>query len=97
MGTYLGVNAVKKYAGNYGPIKHPNEKQPDVPPGCFLVVIVCNGVWSIAPEVTDKSEYDEFYNSFRAGNWLSFEIYAVNESDRDKCPDEGRVPCDFRS
>jgi len=93
MGTYLGVNAVIKHAGNYGPINHPNEKQPDIPDGRFLVAVVCNGVWSIAPEVTDKREYDEFYNSYCQGNWLSFKVYAVKEEDRDKCPDEGRVPC----
>ena len=96
MGTYLGVNSVVKYAGAFGPIIHVNEKQPEVPKGRFLVAVVCNGVWSIAPEVTDEIEYNELYNSYCAGNWLSFKLYAIKEEDRDKCPDEGRVPCSYR-
>ena len=93
MGTYLGVNAVIEKGEQ---VTMYNDK-PQKPKGTFLVAIVCNGIWSIAPEVTDQREYDEFYNSYCQGNWLSFKVYAVNESDRDNCPDEGRVPCGFRS
>ena len=89
MGTYLGVNTVMEN----GELVTIYNDQPQVTSGKFLVAIVCNGLWSIASEVTDKREYDEFYNSYCQGNWLSFKVYAVNESDRDKCPDEGRVPC----
>jgi len=89
MGTYLGVNAVIKH----GEQIHTYDKQPQIPSGKFLVAIICNGIWSIAPEVTHESEYDEFHRAYCAGLWLSFKVYAVNESDRDICPDEGRVPC----
>ena len=89
MGTYLGVNAVKEH----GEQINADDKQPRIPPGKFLVAIICNGIWSIAPEVTPESEYDEFHRDYCAGHWLSFKVYAVNESDRDNCPDEGRVPC----
>ena len=92
MGTYYGVKAVME-KGEHVTIYNDRPQKPN---DTFLVAIVCNGIWSIAPEVTDKREYDEFYNSYCAGNWLSFKVYAVKESDRNTCPDEGRVPCGFR-
>jgi len=90
MGNYLGVNAVKKFGNEqsvFGRTK-PNVKKDE-----FLVAIVCNGVWAIAPEVTVKSEYEEFYNSYSQGNWLTFKVYIISEENREKCPDEGRVDC----
>ena len=90
MGTYFGVSKVENIGYRIIPVAG---EQPVASPDAFLVAVVCNGVWAIAPEVTDKCEYEAFYNSYSQGNWLSFKVYAIRNEDRDKCPDEGRVPC----
>lgn len=91
MGNYLGVNAVKE-KGNKIISMVPNE-QPTIPTGKFLVMILCNGLWALAPEVTDPEEYQVFYDGYSQGHYLSFTVYAVPESERDNCKDEGRQPC----
>ena len=91
MGTYLGVNAVKRI-GKLVTLIFPGQR-PEVPNDSFLIAIICNGLYAIAPEVTDSKEYDYFYQSYAAGNWLTFKVYAVPESERSNCEDEGRQPC----
>lgn len=86
MGTYHGVNAVK---ANGNKLQIPRGTKPDCPDGCYLVAIVNNGVWAIAPDVTDPQEFKQFYDSYSQGNWLSFDVYSVKNEIQ--CPDEGRV------
>ena len=92
MGTYLGVTAVKSKGKKVTIIEgqYPNEGYNS---NNILVAIICNGIWSIAPEVTKISEFEQFYDDYSKGDWLKFEVYALPNSEIDNCPDEGRVPC----
>lgn len=91
MGTYLGVNKVKEIGRKVLAVLM--NKQPTIPDDSFLVAIMCNGVWAIAPEVTDINEYDMFVREYNRGNYLNMELYLVPENQRDNCPDEGHQSC----
>ena len=91
MGIYYGVRKVienGKRVQSYLPLK----EQPHIVEGNVLVGILDNGLWAIAVDLTDKREYQEFYNSYARGMWLSMYLYEVPEEKIKDCPDEGRVP-----
>lgn len=87
---YLGVNAVKKKGESQG---LAFGTQPFVPMGKRLVAIVNNGVYQVAPDVTESREYDHFYESYAQGHWLRMDLYLLPEDLVKECPDEGQVPC----
>ena len=91
MENYLRVNSVRKYGKKA--IRTIANEQPNILIDNFLVMILCNGLWTIALEITDSEEYKSFYKSYSEGCYLSFTLYAVPESERLNCKDEGRQPC----
>jgi len=89
MGSYLGVKAVEAK----GKIVYAmNGAQPNIPNGNRLIAVLSNGLWKIAPDVTDPSEFKSFYGYYSQGYYLSMELYLLPESQVAECPDEGRVP-----
>ena len=91
MGTYYGVKAVEEIGTPV--VAVPMNEQPPIPTGNILVAVMCNGIWSIAPDVTDKKEYEAFVKDYNQGNWLKMRSYLVPDEQIKNCPDEGRVPC----
>ena len=87
MGIYLGVTAVERL----GTLIIPMQSQPPVWPGHRLVMVLDNGLWKIAVDVTDRREYDDFYASYSKGNWLQIRLYDIIKEQVKECPDEGRV------
>lgn len=87
MGTYFGVTCVE----SKGTLIIGTERQPFILAGHRLIAILDNGLWRIAPDVTEKREYDEFYHDYGTGNWLSMKLYLIPEGILKSCPDEGRV------
>jgi hypothetical protein len=86
MGTYLGVNAVEKI----GTPVIPTKDQP-MTFGNMLIMVLDNGLWKVAADVTNKREYDDFYASYALGNWLQIRLFSLTVEQAKACPDEGRV------
>lgn len=88
MGTNLGVKAVRI---NGQPIIQLSARgiQPTVPQGKRLIAIVNNGMLTIAPDVTDPSDYAEIYHSYSQGKFLAMDLYLLDESKVPECPDTG--------
>lgn len=91
--AYLGVTAVKAKGRALHNIrdkaKHPVD---ELPLNHRLVVILGNGAYEIAADVTRSSEYEAAYASYYSGAWTSFQLYTLPNSLVAECPDEGRVP-----
>lgn len=86
---YLGVKKVKEKGKNIG---FAQERQPLVKSDEVLVGILNNGVWAVAPNLTDRRDYNHFYQSYAQGMWLRMELFKIPEDKIDMFPDEGRVP-----
>ena len=89
MGTYYGVRKVVEIGQR---IDFPLEGDPLGIGDDVLVGIMNNGVWAIAPDLTRKSEYQDYYDSYSRGMWLNMYLYKVPKDKIKDCPDEGRVP-----
>jgi len=87
--TYYGVKAVVQKGQR---IDSATERQPPVYSDDVLVAIINNGLWAVAPDVTDAREYSHFYGSYAQGYWLNFDLYNLPKKEIPNCPDEGRVP-----
>lgn len=85
MGIYLGVNAVKK-RGKLSTSKIYQQKS-----GHRTIIILDNGMYEIAGDVTRKSEYDAAYNACANRTYIRFSLYLLPENEVKNCPDEGRV------
>lgn len=92
MGTYLGVTKVEEI----GTSMVPTKDQP-VAFGTMLVMVLDNGLWKIAADVTNRREYDEFYASYAQGNWLQIRLYSLTVEQAKECPDEGRVESTYHT
>lgn len=86
MGTYYGVNAVEKL----GTPMIPAPGQP-LAFGTILVMVLDNGLYKVAVDVTDARDYKDFYESYAMGNWLRIRLYSLTREQIKECPDEGRV------
>lgn len=69
----------------------PLKIQPQISYNNVLVGILDNGVWAIATDLTDKREYDSFYDSYAKGNWLMMHLFNVSENEIDNCSGGGRI------
>jgi hypothetical protein len=87
MGVYLGVKAVS----TKGKFIQGSVDQPYIPTGHRLIMVLNNGLYKIAPDVTDPKEYKYFYEQYSKGYWISFELFLLPEELIKECPDEGRV------
>lgn len=50
-------------------------------PGEEMVGLLDRGVYFIAPYLPDETEFAEFFRSYSAGNFLSFDIFAVTTTE----------------
>lgn len=57
-----------------------------------LVMVLDNGVYKIAADVTNKAEYDEFYRQYSQGYFLDYRVYLVSDENIKLCQDQGREP-----
>ena len=85
MGTYYGVNAVREKGVNLGSIM---KEQPSF--SGRLIGIASNREYEIAPDLTDKSEYDQMYDTYRRGHYLNVTLYSISEDELKNCPNKGR-------
>ncbi len=90
MGKYYGVKAVIQLGERIGEIKTAR-KQPDVRENEVLVGIASNGLWLIAPDLTDAYQYEAFRKTYARGDFIAILLYKIKKSALVNCPDEGRV------
>jgi len=88
MGTYYEVKQVVKNGQRIGSAP---ERQPSGIGDSVLVGIMNNGVWAVAPDLTEESEYRHFYKSYSQGAWLKMDLYKVPKGKIKDCPDRGRM------
>lgn len=62
-----------------------------MPSGFRLIGIVSKGLYSIAPDLTDISEFNTYYEAYNSGIYLKIDLYLLEEGLVPQCPDEGRV------
>ena len=55
-------------------------QHPTVNVGERLIGRVDNGLWRAYPDLTQKSEFDHFYNTYAQGRWLSFDVRVASEA-----------------
>ena len=53
---------------------------PAVRDGERLIGRVDNWLWLAYPDLTQKSEFDHFYNTYAQGRWLSFDVRVASEA-----------------
>lgn len=87
--AYYGVNKVKEIGRSLGGMP---EKKPFVPETDALIVILDNGLWTVAPSVNRDADYRDHYAAYYAGQWVNATLYVVPKARLGECPDEGRVP-----
>lgn len=85
MHIYLGVNAVKSKGTKI--FARPSS----MPSGFRLIGIVSKGLYSIAPDLTDISEFNYYYEAYNSGSYIKFDLYLLEEGLVPVCPDEGKV------
>jgi len=91
MGVYYGVEAV---IGKGERILHTTKEQPLIFDDKVLVALVSNGLYVVAPDVTDPNEYQHFYDTYSQGWWLEMVLYNLPKSEIPNCPDKGRFYMD---
>jgi len=87
MANYYGASKVQELGTR---LMHCESNQPRVIGNTRVIAVVGNGLYKVAPDVTDAADYAEFFNSYSRGNWLTFKLYTLSPSHLEKCPDEGR-------
>ena len=93
--TYYGVRGVIK-EGIKIPIQLPKSKLPGHHPfhldSEVLVGVCSDGTSYIAPDITDRSEYQRWweYSQERPLDWIG--IYRLPKEKITNCTNEGRVP-----
>jgi len=88
MGSYYGAEQIEKL----GTTISSYSSTPPTPQGNqALVAIMDNGLYRIACDVSRPSEYKEFNDSYRQGNWLTMDVYAISKDKLADCPDTGRA------
>lgn len=59
-----------------------------------LIAIMKKGLYEIAKDVTEESEYKDFYDSYKKGFWQKMDLYKVSKDILGECLDEGKN-CDL--
>jgi hypothetical protein len=73
MGTYYDVEKVEQKGRR---ISHYPMNKPPTEGFYYRLVAVCDRlIFKLAADVTDPSEYDEFYGQYRRGMLVSFDLY----------------------
>ena len=54
-------------------------------------MVLGNGLYKVAADVTNAREYKDLYESYAMGNWLRIRLYSLTKEQIKECPDEGRV------
>ena len=88
MGEYYGVRAVIENGEYAGTLSEP---QPLIPSDEALIAILFNGTWAVAPDVTEKGEYEYFRDARSRGIWSGSALCKLPKSKLPSCPDEGKV------
>lgn len=73
MACYYDADIVKADGRRLGDKrqKRPHEK---------LIMVLYNGMYEAAVDVSKKLEYDHFYNAYSQGIWLTCDLYAIDPS-----------------
>ena len=90
MGTkYYDVREVIKIGKklNFG----DRSKQPKIKEGEGLVGLLDNGLYLIAPDLTNPDYYGSFYKMYYGGHFLDFSVLAVPLIELEKCPNGPRI------
>lgn len=89
MSKYYGVDAVEQ-KGTQVQNYYGNGERPNVSSDEALVVILSNGLYEIAVDVTDSDNFKYFYNLYAQGHYIAFKLYKLDKSILVDCPDQGR-------
>lgn len=89
MANYYGVDSVQE-KGNAITNYYGDGNKPRIGTDESLILILNNGLYEIAVDATDDSEFKYFYNQYAMGFYLSFRIYKINKNKLIDCPDTGR-------
>jgi len=91
MGTYYGANKVQELGRS---TTSTTKELTGIKENERLIAVIGNGLYKIAPDVTEASEYDEFYGQYTHGYWLTFKLFVLTNEQLALCPNEGRVKDD---
>lgn len=91
MSEYFGVSKVQEIGQRVDLPDGKRQRQPLIPVGKSLIAVVGNGLWKIAPDVTDLMAYEYFRESHEIGVWATLELYLLTHEQLCECPDEGLV------
>ena len=83
MGQYMNPNKIEgqQRLTSQVLIANAEEKHADYmrqASGMLLVAHCDRGIFTLAANVTEVSEFEELYNQYRQGMLLSFDVYAVD-------------------
>jgi len=67
------------------PVVRPcGNNQPVIPNGYRLVAICDRIIYKVCPDVTDLTEYTEFYNQYYSGAFVSMDLYLIKANNMPK-------------
>lgn len=95
MTQYYGVDAVRRIGKKLSD-DFP-KKKPFVLPTSTLVCILRHSKWEIAADVSTKTVYDDIWDDYDCGMWVSGELYVLTAAQVAQCPDTGRRPLENTS
>jgi hypothetical protein len=86
---YLGAVKVKELGKK---IDRTGDKQPYIPSGNRLVMVLFNHLWEIAVDVTGPGEYQSKLRDYVLGLYVTLELYLLTPEQLEQCPDQGWGP-----
>ena len=62
-----------------------------------LVMVLDNGLYRIAADVTDQDDFNDHRRAYSLGHWMAYNVYELTKQQLEQCPNQGRKPSPVNS